>query len=305
MFRCGLRLASPEKAIPLPDPATALRREVYACDACAKLRLGFERPGFGEPFYKLPPLIGAQGLAPILFVGLNPRRSASNLDLHDRLMLDPEAFDALAQNRVENRPYVAVDGDERHYRTHARLVATVFPGRAFEEVAAVTELYFCATETSEDVRRGKNVCAERYFARVVQLTQPRVIVAVGRAAESYLRPRFGPQTGPFRAAPGGCRLFVVPIRHPAAWGERGGSDDEAAAEVARALGIELGGVPPVSRGDWAPPKPSADANAPDTSSPPTVPTATAPRRWPWILLVVGGFSTAALGFLALCCGLGA
>lgn len=272
--------------------AQALRLQAFGCDACASLGLGFERPGPGEPFFKFPPTIGAEGPAPILFVGLNPRRSSTNLHLHDRLMMDPAAFEELAANRVDGRPYVAVDGAERHYRLHARMVAALFPGRPFEEVAAVTELFLCATEGSEEVRRGERRCAERYLRRVVQLVQPSVIVAVGRDVEQHLRPRFGPRTGPFRAVPGGVRVFVVPVRHPNAWGDRGATDEEALSAVAKELGLVPTPLPP------PPPTETRHKSASPRQarrSPPLPPA----RQWPWKLLTE--LSIVFVWVLACCC----
>lgn len=279
----------PAVAVTPPDPI-ALRREVYGCDACAPLALGFSRPRPGAGFYKFPPIIGAQGAAPLLFVGLNPRRSSTNLDLHEHIMADAAAFDDLAHNQVGGLPYVEVDGAERHYRVHARIAAALFPGRRFEEIAAVTELYFCATDSSEGLQKGERRCAERHLGLVFQIVRPRVVIAVGRDAERYLRPRFGAQNGPFRAAPGGVRVLVVPVRHPNAWGDRGSGDDDAIAVAATELGVVLGARSPVvGEQDSIP----ADLLPAPQANP-------APRPWPW--LVFTGASVAGLATMICCCG---
>lgn len=221
---------------PQPPPgATSLRKEVFACDRCAGLAFGFTRSTAG-PLHKFPPLIGAQGPAPLLFIGLNPRHSPGNAWLHDRVMSDEAEFEALANNRVAGRPYIAVDGSERHYRLHARIAAAAFPGRPFAEVATVTELFHCATEDAGSLPRSGSPCADRYLDRVIAITQPQVIVAVGKAVESHLRPRFGARDGPFRVVIGGVHALVVPVPHPNARGEKSSRYEATAAEVVAALG---------------------------------------------------------------------
>lgn len=282
----------------MPDPA-ALRSEVYSCDACARLQLGFERPGTQRPFFKFPPIIGSQGHAPLLFMGLNPRRSATNAALHDTIMADPAAFDALAANRVDGRPYIAIRGSERHYRPHAVIASSVFPGRPFEEVAAVTELFLCASEDAGVLGRAGTPCADRFLGRVMRVVEPRVVVAVGRVVEAHLRPRFGPQEGPFRAIVHGVKVLVVPMPHPNARGEKQARYDDAAAHIARELGVEPTGIAPAARlgadwsGDPGPGEPRPTADAPTGRSP-----ASEFREWPYTLAMI---ATVVLGASAMCC----
>jgi uracil-DNA glycosylase len=264
---------------------------VFTCDRCAHLGFGFSRSSATGPLYKFPPLIGSQGPAALLFIGLNPRRSAGNAWLHDQIMADEVQFAALAGNRVDGRAYVAVDGPERHYRPHAQIAAAAFPGRSFEEVATVTELFHCATEDGSDLPRAGSPCGDRYLGRVIELVQPRVIVAVGKAAENYLRPRFGARQGSFRVAVGSAKALVVPIPHPAAWGEKAARYDEAMLEVVAALGG------PAAR--------LAGAAAPEVEAGPVTGVAGAslasakpPSRWPWLFLTIAGIGTAVT---ALCC----
>jgi hypothetical protein len=55
---------------------------VYACARCDARTFGFELAEPGAGYYKFPATIGATAAAPVLFVGINPRRSASNARLH-------------------------------------------------------------------------------------------------------------------------------------------------------------------------------------------------------------------------------
>jgi len=54
-------------------------------------------------YYKFPATIGATAAAPVLFVGINPPRSASNARLHQDVMRSAEAFKTLAGNRIPDR----------------------------------------------------------------------------------------------------------------------------------------------------------------------------------------------------------
>lgn len=276
---------------PRPPDAGELRREVFACDRCANLGFGFTRSSTTGSLHKFPPLIGAQGEAALLFVGLNPRHSAGNAWLHDRIMGDEAEFAALAGNRVDGRPYVAVDGAERHYRLHAQIADIAFPGRPFEEVAAVTELFHCATEDATELPRVGSPCADRYLARVIATVRPRVIVAVGKAAEKHLRPRFGARDGPFRVVIAGVNALVVPVPHPNARGEKVSRYDEATVDVLAELGEPAADSEPEL-------SPSAGVDplkgAAVAGSVPSTP----PARWPWILLTIAGIGTAVT---ALCC----
>ncbi len=209
-------------------------------------------------------------------------------------MGDEAAFEALSNNRVAVQPYIAVDGAERHYRLHARIAAAAFPGRPFEEVAAVTELFHCATEDASSLPRSGSPCADRYLARVIAITQPRVIVAVGKPVEAHLRPRFGARDGPSRVVIGGVNALVVPVPHPNARGEKSSRYEAAAAEVVAALG----GPAPTPAGDPAPdPEGAPAAGVPGTAGTRAGPAA----RWPWLLLSTAGIVTA-LSALCYCGG---
>jgi uracil-DNA glycosylase len=200
----------------IPDPRT-LRNEVYTCMCCE--RLGFTGPGPDKPFFKFPPTIGASGEAPILFVGINPRRSRTNRDLHDALMASADAFHELARNRYQGRRYIALSGGlEEHYVDHARVVGYVFPGHDFEGVAAVTELFLCAKEKSSGLPVMQSPCAEQFLDRTVQQVKPKVIVPVGKQVLRYFQHRFRQTEDVFSCAViGQLEVRIVPMSHPAAY----------------------------------------------------------------------------------------
>jgi hypothetical protein len=158
---------------------------------------------------------------PLLFVGINPRVSDSNEWLHQWLQDDYRNFRSLADNRVGGEPYIGEPGQERHYRAHQKIASAAFPGEAFEGVAAVTELHLCATEASPGARPDSVRCAELFLQRVLQLIQPRVVVAVGRTVARYLGvsdDQGGRGTSTVRWQ-GGTAL-VVEMPHPNARGPR-------------------------------------------------------------------------------------
>lgn len=127
----------------MSDAHLEIQSDAFACTACDGRGFGFERAGIGQPFYKFPPWIGSRNPT-LLFIGLNPRRSPSNLALHEWAMQDASSFSLLADNRVFDGRYIGPQGAERHYQTHCEIVARL-GDRAFEEVAAVTEVFLCAT----------------------------------------------------------------------------------------------------------------------------------------------------------------
>ncbi len=207
------------------DRESSLIEEVYACDVCSASAYGFTRPSEGRPYYKFPPTIGATGQASILFVGINPRRSQSNAQLHREAMANLHSFEMLAANKrpYHGRPsgkYIRSSGVERHYGLHVKLVEAVFgSGARFEDYAAVTELFLCASEDSTGVQRAvaQNLfpCADRYFAQVLAQAKPLVVVAVGAPPARYLRRQqisHGPDSYCIRL--GGHEAAVVELPHP-------------------------------------------------------------------------------------------
>jgi uracil-DNA glycosylase len=165
--------------------------EVRLCNHCDDLQLPFEMASHGGRAFRFPPTIGATATAPLLFVGINPRVSDSNRDLHSALWHDPSAFSELAGNRFQGRTYIGEQGLERHYAAHVCIAHEVFPDQLFENVGVVTELFFCASESSRGLPVEHSPCAERYFERVLAIVQPQVVFAVGRRVENYLVRRYG------------------------------------------------------------------------------------------------------------------
>jgi hypothetical protein len=110
--------------MPLTDSHKALLREVYPCTHCQSF--GFKGHEDNKPYFKFPPTIGAEGEAPLLFVGINPRISSGshypgNEDLHNRLMGSKDAFAALAQNRDGRDRYIAPGCAEKFYHRHMKV----------------------------------------------------------------------------------------------------------------------------------------------------------------------------------------
>jgi hypothetical protein len=177
--------------------------ETFLCARCDAATFGFERPAPNVGYFKFPATIGAVGPAPVLFIGINPRRSASNARLHRDVMASEHAFHLLSTNRVPDRsgrdagPYIDRRGPERHYDLHLSILERAFaPGPVrFEEHAAVTELLLCATERAPAVDLGASPGAARFLARTVKQARPEVIVAVGAAVDGYLRRRTQQPTG--------------------------------------------------------------------------------------------------------------
>jgi uracil-DNA glycosylase len=172
--------------------ADQLREEIFGCEHCASMGAFARSPGNGR-FYKFPPIIGAQGEAELLFVGINPRRDERNQELHDWVMSSQEAFANFAENRDQlRRSYIASDAKEKHYHCHMFVVEGVFrAGTTFEEKAAVTELFLCANESgSALLELGKSPCARHYLRRVLGIVKPIVVIAVGSGVQRHLHKHF-------------------------------------------------------------------------------------------------------------------
>ncbi len=177
------------------DLGSQLRAEAFRCQICTG-NTDFRTPLQGIPYTKFPPIIGAQGEAQVLFIGINPRRSNTNLKLHEWLMESSDHFDQLAKNHYfDGRAYIASNGPEPHYHSHMIVIEGVFEkGRLFESVAAVTELFLCASEKAPPTF-NKSPCADRYLSRVIERVQPKVIIAVGSTVKKHLGQHFQMLTG--------------------------------------------------------------------------------------------------------------
>lgn len=193
-----------------------LIRDVFDCKHCDTLGLAFARRQPDGRFFRFPPVIGATRDAAVLFIGINPRITQSNRTLHQQVSGNITAFKALAANRINGRPYIAVDGEERHYKRHARMINDLFPNQLFEEVAAASELYFCASKDTSGLNRFDYPCAQKFMARVFLLMRPKAVVAVGKPVKEYLqRFRCGSSNAPFfHIRIGGHTTTVIPVPHP-------------------------------------------------------------------------------------------
>ena len=164
--------------------------EVYTCKRCPS-EYDFTSATDMEPYFKFPPTIGALGHADLLFVGINPRISRNNLRLHKEIMADKTAFADLAENRDGHEPYIVKGGREKHYHHHVEIVESLYgDGAKFEDHAAVTELFFCATENAANLPINIYPCADLYFDRVFRKVKPRIVVCVWKTVFEYFRRRF-------------------------------------------------------------------------------------------------------------------
>ena len=212
------------------DARQTLLRTVYTCQSCPE-GFGFTRPVPGQPYYKFPPTIGATGQAELLFVGINPRR-AGNEALHDALMANIGAFEGLARNWDGRQRYIAAGGPEAHYQSHVEVVEGVYGrGARFEDHAAVTELFFCASADSAGLPPVRSECADRYFKTVLRLVAPRVVICVGARVFKYFRDRYGGGGGAMSVRFDQVEAALVRMPHPNARM----SDQEREREIGAAI----------------------------------------------------------------------
>ena len=161
-------------------------RDAYSCSRCPET-FGFSISPNGS-YFKFPPIIGATGKADILFVGINPRRSFTNLHLHEHLMTSRQAFRDLASNRINGAAYIETSSGEPHYHVHLEIIRKIYgEPKTFESCAAVTELFLCASEKSGGLPNPESPCAEHFLPQVLNLVQPKVIVAVGSRVFTYFK----------------------------------------------------------------------------------------------------------------------
>lgn len=146
---------------------------------------GFSSRTPNEPYFKFPPIIGRTRNAAILFIGINPRISSTNSSLHEALMLNKSNFLNFSANKFCGQSYIE---NELHYRFHVRLIKKLFGKHCqFEDVAAVTEIFLCATETTRSLPASGSPCSDLYLGEVIRLSNPQVIVAVGKRVVDYFK----------------------------------------------------------------------------------------------------------------------
>ena len=227
------------------DPKV-LRQRVFKCEVCAGSGFGFSRIDADAPLSKFPPTIGSSRAAPLLFIGTNPRISNTNRQLYVEIMRSPESFDLLAQDVWRGRSYLRFGEPGHHYDLHIAIAHKAFPGRSFASVAAVTELFLCATLDGGLLPNAGSKCADLYLDEVARQVGPQVVVAVGAKARDYLVGRRLCTGIPFKAELGEGIVVVVPVPHPAAWGAKSGINAyiEWAAEVIQAATNGSADFPP-------------------------------------------------------------
>ena len=216
------------------DPRS-LRDQTFGCEVCAGSGLGFSRVDAEAPLSKFPPTIGSSGPAPLLFVGTNPRISNTNRDLYAEIMRNRDSFCLLAQDVWHARSYLRFGEPGRHYDLHIAIAEQAFPHRPFSAVAAVTELFLCATKDEELLPRTGSVCADLYLDQVARQVCPEVVVTIGAKARSYFDGRRVCAGMPFKARLGDGTVVVAAVPHPAARGVKGSINAyiDWAAEVTR------------------------------------------------------------------------
>ena len=108
-----------------------------------------------------------------------------------------------------------------HYLPHMQIARNIYPQRRFEDIAAVTELFFCASESAGRLPIDHSPCAAKYFERVLSVIQPSVVFAVGRRVEGHMMRRFGCKNGAKFARWGDeGQAMVIGMPHPNAYGEK-------------------------------------------------------------------------------------
>ncbi len=215
------------------DP-NLLRSVVFGCEACVGLGFGFSRLHPEAPLSKFPPTIGSSSVAPLLFIGTNPRISNTNQDLFEGIMLKPGSFHLLAQDIWHGQSYLRFGEPGRHYDLHLAIAEQAFPGCPFSSVAAVTELFLCATKDGGSLPRFGSPCADRYLDQVARQVEPRVVVAVGAPARNYLASRRTSGDMPFKARIGDGVVVVAAVPHPASWEKKAMNEYiEWAADIVR------------------------------------------------------------------------
>ena len=212
----------------MPD-IRQLLRDSYSCSRCPET-FGFSISPNGG-YFKFPPIIGATGKADILFVGINPRRSNTNLHLHQSLMTSKRAFKDLSANRINGAAYIDPSGGEPHYHHHLEIIRKVYgEPRTFESCAAVTELFLCATADSSDLPKPDSQCADHFLPDVLAIVHPKVIVAVGSRVLDYFKTKVGTRIAPDEVIISwlGRKFPVVRMPHP---GNNKLSDEQRHSEI--------------------------------------------------------------------------
>ena len=179
------RLTQLELGIILSSNVMTISRlvdKVFSCRLCPNA-YGFSSRTKDGPYFKLPPIIGKLNNAELLFVGTNSRITESNRADHKIWMRSKSNFRDLSSNKFRGNPYIE---REHRYRSHVKLVKMLFGENCqFGNIAAATEIFLCATKDSGGLPDPESPCADLFLENVVQLTKPKIIVAVGQRVVRY------------------------------------------------------------------------------------------------------------------------
>jgi hypothetical protein len=148
------------------------------------------------------------------------------------------AFGELSRNRAGGVSYLVGEG---HYFAHLAIAEALFHGQAFESVAAVTELHFCATPSSVGLPKWSSRCATKYFGRVLEIVSPLVMFMVGKQVSQVLRSVLGLKGDDLMAKWSTGEAPLIEFPHPASWGAKQEGID-AAVELARKHILSIGRV---------------------------------------------------------------
>lgn len=178
-----------------------LQSKVYSCRACVDNGepFGFEFDANGCP-KKFPPTIPTGGEKKLLFMALCPR--PTNNYVLDWAMSDPDNFATLGANQNQDGDsYLESYDKEDFYRPFVEIAAEAYKGRSFNEVATVSDLYFCAMP-SRQLRRN-SPCANLHLPDLIAEVRPKAIITQGNRTMHYFR----------KYVPAGCRYMnAYPIQ---------------------------------------------------------------------------------------------
>jgi len=148
----------------------------------------------------------------VFFININPR--STNNPAMEWAMQDAENFASFASNRHRDRAYIP--GSENFYNVHAAICAAIFPGRPFEEVAIVHELYLCASPNKGGLPGSASPCADRYLKPYLLAARPKLVITFGEDVADYFEMA---ADGSYRAVTVGTEYSapVVALPFPRMW----------------------------------------------------------------------------------------
>jgi|ERR1017187_701447 hypothetical protein len=184
----------------------SLLTDVDSCRACITRQERFAKGFALRPSQvpkKFPATIGAAGQAKLLFVALCPRLGRNYV--LDWANESADRFASLSENRDQHgrayvESYAANDGKEWEdfYRPYVEIAKAVYPGNAFEEVAAVTDLYLCAYPPNNRNEFDRDYvslpvnspCARDFMQRTIDQVKPVAIITRGCSPKEYFGMRY-------------------------------------------------------------------------------------------------------------------